>query len=161
MSSIYIYIQYPGDTGQTGTGKVDPARIFKCTTAARDLTVSIVPSSWQWVTYYSIIDVISRIFWNDFRIIIDSNKLTINWWKYIYNLYLYKIVGIYLFVCSSAHLHNKTRHSYTFSLSLAKRLHWTEWADIFLWTLMGSLGVTYAKKIKYCFFPMSNAGPFS
>jgi len=27
----------PGDTVQTGTGKVVPARKFKCTTAARDL----------------------------------------------------------------------------------------------------------------------------
>ena len=31
----------PGDTVQTGTGKVDPARKFKCTTAAR-----------VWVTLY-------------------------------------------------------------------------------------------------------------
>jgi len=29
--------QCPGDTVQTGTGKVDPARKFKCTTAARVL----------------------------------------------------------------------------------------------------------------------------
>ena len=33
-----IITQCPGDTVQTGTGKVDPARKFKCTTAARDIT---------------------------------------------------------------------------------------------------------------------------
>jgi len=31
-----LFIQCPGDTVQTGTGKVDLARKFKCTTAARD-----------------------------------------------------------------------------------------------------------------------------
>ena len=30
-----LLVQSPGDTVQTGTGKVDPARKFKCTTAAR------------------------------------------------------------------------------------------------------------------------------
>ena len=30
-----LLTQSPGDTVQTGTGKVDPARKFKCTTAAR------------------------------------------------------------------------------------------------------------------------------
>jgi len=30
-----FFTQCPGDTAQTGTGKVDPARKFKCTTAAR------------------------------------------------------------------------------------------------------------------------------
>ena len=30
------FTQCPGDTVQTGTGKVDPARKFKCTAAARD-----------------------------------------------------------------------------------------------------------------------------
>ena len=30
-----LFTQCPGDTVQTGTGKVDPARKFKCTTAAR------------------------------------------------------------------------------------------------------------------------------
>ena len=29
-----LFIQCPGDTVQTGTGKVDQARKFKCTTAA-------------------------------------------------------------------------------------------------------------------------------
>ena len=32
-----LLTQSPGDTVQTGTGKVDPARKFKCTTAARAL----------------------------------------------------------------------------------------------------------------------------
>ena len=32
-----LFSQCPGDTVQTGTGKVDPARKFKCTTAARVL----------------------------------------------------------------------------------------------------------------------------
>ena len=32
-----LLTQSPGDTVQTGKGKVDPARKFKCTTAARDL----------------------------------------------------------------------------------------------------------------------------
>ena len=32
-----LLIQSPGDTVQTGTGKVDPARKFKCTTTTRDL----------------------------------------------------------------------------------------------------------------------------
>ena len=32
-----LIIQCPGDTVQTGTGKVDPARKFKCTMAARGL----------------------------------------------------------------------------------------------------------------------------
>jgi hypothetical protein len=32
-----LFTQCPGDTVQTGTGKVDPARKFKCTTAAREL----------------------------------------------------------------------------------------------------------------------------
>ena len=31
-----LFTQCPGDTVQTGTGKVDPARKFKCTTAASD-----------------------------------------------------------------------------------------------------------------------------
>ena len=31
-----LFTQWPGDTVQTGTGKVDPARKFKCTTAACD-----------------------------------------------------------------------------------------------------------------------------
>jgi len=30
-----LFTQCPGDTVQTGTGKVDPARKFKCTTEAR------------------------------------------------------------------------------------------------------------------------------
>ena len=30
-----LFTQCPGDTVQTGTGKVVPARKFKCTTAAR------------------------------------------------------------------------------------------------------------------------------
>ncbi len=30
-----LYLPGPVDTEQTGTGKVDPARKFKCTTAAR------------------------------------------------------------------------------------------------------------------------------
>ena len=30
-----LFTQCPGDTVQTGTGKVDPAWKFKCTTAAR------------------------------------------------------------------------------------------------------------------------------
>jgi len=29
--------QCPGDTVQTGTGKLDPARKFKCTTAVREI----------------------------------------------------------------------------------------------------------------------------
>ena len=32
-----LLTQSPGDTVQTGTGKFDPARKFKCTTAARVL----------------------------------------------------------------------------------------------------------------------------
>ena len=32
-----IFTQCPVDTVRTGTGKVDPARKFKCTTAAREL----------------------------------------------------------------------------------------------------------------------------
>ena len=32
-----LLTQCPRGTVQTGTGKVDPARKFKCTTAARDL----------------------------------------------------------------------------------------------------------------------------
>ena len=37
---------------------------------------------------------------------------------------------------------------------------WTEWANFFLWTLMGSLGVTKAnKKIFKFFFSMGYAGP--
>jgi len=32
-----LFKQCPGDTVQTGSGKVDPAQKFKCTTAARDL----------------------------------------------------------------------------------------------------------------------------
>ena len=39
MSSVFT--QFLGDTVQTGTGKVDPARKFKCTTAARGLQFSI------------------------------------------------------------------------------------------------------------------------
>jgi len=31
-----LFTQCPGDKVQTGTGKVDPARKFKCTTAARE-----------------------------------------------------------------------------------------------------------------------------
>ena len=31
-----LLTQSPGDTIQTGTGKVDPARKLKCTTAARE-----------------------------------------------------------------------------------------------------------------------------
>ena len=31
-----LFTQCPGDTVQTGTGKVDPAWKIKCTTAARD-----------------------------------------------------------------------------------------------------------------------------
>jgi len=31
-----LFTQCPGDTGQTGTGKVDPAWKIKCTTAARE-----------------------------------------------------------------------------------------------------------------------------
>jgi len=34
-----LFTQYPGDTVQSGTGKVDPARKFKCTTAVRALSV--------------------------------------------------------------------------------------------------------------------------
>ena len=34
-----LFKQYPGDTVQTGSGKVDPAQKFKCTTAARDFLV--------------------------------------------------------------------------------------------------------------------------
>jgi len=30
-----LFTQCPGDTVQTGTGKNDPARKFKCTTAVR------------------------------------------------------------------------------------------------------------------------------
>ena len=36
IECLLILTQSPGDTVQTGTGKVDPARNFKCTTAARD-----------------------------------------------------------------------------------------------------------------------------
>ena len=32
-----LLTQSPGDTVQTGTGKVDPARKLKCTTAAREI----------------------------------------------------------------------------------------------------------------------------
>ena len=35
LSVCFIYTQCPGDTVQTGTGKVDPARKFKCTTTVR------------------------------------------------------------------------------------------------------------------------------
>ena len=35
--SALLLTQSPGDKVQTGTGKVDPARNFKCTTAARDM----------------------------------------------------------------------------------------------------------------------------
>jgi len=31
-----LFAQCPGDKVHTGTGKVDPARKFKCTTAARE-----------------------------------------------------------------------------------------------------------------------------
>jgi len=37
-----LFTQRLGDTVQTGTGKVDPARKFKCTTAARDTQTSII-----------------------------------------------------------------------------------------------------------------------
>ena len=33
-----LLTQCPGITVQTGTGKVDPARKFKCTTAVREIT---------------------------------------------------------------------------------------------------------------------------
>ena len=36
-----LFTQCPGDTVQTGTGKVDPARKFKCTTVARDLMLAL------------------------------------------------------------------------------------------------------------------------
>ena len=36
-SPFALFTQCPGDTVQTGPGKVDPVRKFKCTTAARDL----------------------------------------------------------------------------------------------------------------------------
>ena len=36
-----LLTQSPGDTVQTGTGKVDPARKFNCTTAARDADLRI------------------------------------------------------------------------------------------------------------------------
>ena len=35
-----LLTQSPGDTVQTETGKVDPARKFKCTTAARAISIS-------------------------------------------------------------------------------------------------------------------------
>ena len=34
---MFALLTRPGDTIQTGTGKVNPARKFKCTTAAREL----------------------------------------------------------------------------------------------------------------------------
>ena len=39
-----IALTCPGDTVQTGTGKVDPARKFKCTTAASGLLWI-----WTWI----------------------------------------------------------------------------------------------------------------
>ena len=57
-----LYTQCPGDAVQTGTGKVDPARKFKCTTAARDyqyillslrhnsLTLFPLPRTWTLFT---------------------------------------------------------------------------------------------------------------
>ena len=44
-----LFTQCPGDTVQIRTGKVDPARKFKCTTAARD-------------TISEIFNVIKRLF---------------------------------------------------------------------------------------------------
>jgi len=44
-----IFTQCPGDTVQTGKGKVDPARKFKCTTAARAQTMQSLYSK---VTIY-------------------------------------------------------------------------------------------------------------
>ena len=37
-----LLTQSPGDTVQTVTGKIDPARKFKCTTAARDIPKFLV-----------------------------------------------------------------------------------------------------------------------
>jgi len=39
-----LFKQCPGDTVQTGTGEVDPARKFKCTTAARGREKNILPT---------------------------------------------------------------------------------------------------------------------
>jgi len=36
-----LFTQCPGNTVQTGTGKVDPARKFQCTTAARAQLITI------------------------------------------------------------------------------------------------------------------------
>jgi len=40
-----LFTQCPGDTVQTGTGKVDPTRKFKCTTAALELGVQLSVNS--------------------------------------------------------------------------------------------------------------------
>ena len=37
-----LITQSPGDTVQTGTGKADPARKLKCTTAARVRKISLI-----------------------------------------------------------------------------------------------------------------------
>ena len=42
-----LFTQCPGNTVQTGTGKVDPARKFKCTTAARDYAISFFPTTYN------------------------------------------------------------------------------------------------------------------
>jgi len=34
-----VFTQYSDDAVKTGTGKVEPARKFKCTTAARDMPI--------------------------------------------------------------------------------------------------------------------------
>ena len=39
VNLVLLFTQCPGDTIKTGTGKVDPARKFKCTTAAHEADV--------------------------------------------------------------------------------------------------------------------------
>ena len=42
LLSVCLIYPCPGETAQTGTGKVDPAQKFKCTTAAREWVLSTV-----------------------------------------------------------------------------------------------------------------------
>ena len=42
-----LFTQCPGDTVQTGTGKVDPARKFKCTKAAPGTAVYRTCHQWR------------------------------------------------------------------------------------------------------------------
>ena len=47
-----LFIQYPSDTLQTGTDKVDPARKFKCTTAARVLPPIVLYNLFGFIRSY-------------------------------------------------------------------------------------------------------------